>query len=449
VLAKYPLIKIFVLTTCYQANKRTNEDYTAYAFELDKFSHENDCLVLICTANNQDAEVSNNSYDLNYFHTEITNLCTPAESMNNLTVGAAADCMRGTIFEGISFSKEFPTLYTRKSHIDLSLLFPKNKINKLYFKPDVIECGGDYEFSRSNSYIGVGSRASMEVLSANPSESFYPQVGTSFATPLVANIAAQIQRSYPNLSSQSIKALIVNAAGLDLIRFQNSHAHLLNKTAGYGLVDEEKAVFSNDNAITFLIEDEIEPEQVKIFPINFPEYLIEKDLGKKRGILKVTATLCFSFLPVHNHQLAYCPVHIAFCFFKNQDGEDILATEENIKSQLKSNLRWSQNARHKSKPIPYTNTQKISFPVNRQDLVNESSIFKLAINCRINPQLLPGTETPYQTAHKFSLAVTIEETLKEGNLTGQLYDEVILCNEIENISVLGVEADATAEATNS
>ena len=132
---------------------------------------------------------------------------------------------------------------------------------------------------------------------------------------------------------------------------------MLNKTAGHGLTSDEKAVVSNNNAITFLIEDEIEPEQVKIFPINFPQYLINEDLGKKRGILKITATLCFSFLPVQCHQLAYCPVHMAFSFFKNQAGEDILATEENIKSLLKSDLRWSQSGRHMSKPVPYTNTQ--------------------------------------------------------------------------------------------
>jgi hypothetical protein len=443
---KYPAIKIFVLTICYQAHKTTNEDYSAYAFELDKFAHENDCLIAICTANNDDAATINNSYDLNYFLTEETNLCTPAESMNNITVGAAADCLRGNRFEGISNSKEFPTLYSRKGHIDLSVVFPKNKINKLYFKPDVIECGGDYEHGQNSSFIGMGSRASMEVLSANPSESFYNHIGTSFSAPLVANVAAQIQKLYPDIKAQSIKALIINGATLDLIRFQRLHEPLLNKTAGHGLVNEQKSVFSNDNTITLLIEEQIEPEEVIIFPIYFPQYLINDDLGKKNGILKVTATLCFSFEPVPNHQLAYCPVHIAFCFFKNQSGDEIQATEDSIKSLLKSNMRWSQSGRHVGKPIPYTNTQKKSFWVNRQDLVNETATFKLAINCRTNPQLLPGTDTAYQKPHNFSLVITIEETLKEQSLTGKLYNEISLCNAVENISIIETDAEASAEA---
>jgi hypothetical protein len=229
----YPSIKIFVLTICYEAHKRNNEDYSAYAYELDKFAHLNDCIISISTANNDNAAISNNSYDLNYFLTEATNICSPAESMNNITVGAAAASLRSGSFEGISTSKEFPALYSRKGHIDLMALFPKNKINKLYFKPDIIECGGDYEYSLSNSYIGSGSKASMEVLSAIPTESFYNHIGTSFSAPLVANIAAQIQKNYPDIRAQSIKALIINGASLNLIRFPQPLLTLLNKTAGH------------------------------------------------------------------------------------------------------------------------------------------------------------------------------------------------------------------------
>lgn len=444
--SNYPLIKIFVLTVCYKAHKQNNEDYSSYAFELDKFAHESDCILFICTANNDDAAINNNSYDLNYFYTEATNLCTPAESMNNITVGAAAHSLRSGNFEGISTSREFPTLYSRKSYIDLPALFSKNKINKNYFKPDVIECGGDYEYSKTNRFIGAGTRASMEVLSGNPTESFYSHIGTSFSAPLAANIAAQIQKIYPEIRAQSIKALIINSASLNMIRFQNPYGDLLNKTAGYGLTNEIKSIFSNDNEITLLLEEEIKPEELKIFPFHFPQYLVEDDLGKKNGILRITATLCFSFIPLINHHLGYCPIHIAFCFFKNQTGEEIQAIDEKIKSLLKSNLRWSQSGREKGKPVPYSNTQKMSFVVNVNDLINENGTFKLAVQCRINPQLLPGTEIPYNKAHSFSLAITVEETLKNKNLTGKLYEEMILFNSIENIAGINLETEGTAEA---
>ena len=442
----YPGIKIFVLTICFQHPKHTNEDYSSYAFELDKFSHENNCLISICTANNLDAAAHNTFYDLTYFSNDHTNICSPAESMNNLTVGAAAHSLRTGNFAGIADSREYPALYSRKSHIDLYALFPKNKINKQYFKPDIIECGGDYEYNKSRSFFAQGNNASMELLSSEPNQSFFYNIGSSFSAPLIANTAAQIQRMYPQILAQSIKALIVNGASLDLLPFEEKFKKLQNKTAGHGLANEMRSIFSNDNTITFLIEDEIKPEEVKIFPLHFPKYLVEDNLGKHRGILSVSATLCFSFLPVLNQQLSYCPVHIAFSFFKNQSGEDILATEDAIKSLLKSTLRWSQSGRHVSKPIPYSNTQKITFPVNIKDLVNENSTFKLAVNCRVNPQLLPGTERPYvDKAHSFSIAITVEETLVEKNLTGKLYNEMIAINLIENITNINLDAQAAAE----
>lgn len=446
--AKYPTIKIFVLTTCYSSNKSNNEDYSTYAYGLDKFSYENDCIIVICTANNDDAAIANSHYDLNYFFSETTNICSPAESMNNLVVGAAAESLQGGVFEGISTSREFPTIFTRKSHIDLHSLFPRNKINKFYFKPDVIECGGDYE--QQGRYIGTGTKATMEILSAKPNESFFTNAGTSYSAPLVANIAAQIQKNYASISSQSIKALIVNGASLNFIRFPKRFTNLLSKTAGHGFVDPERSVYSNENSITLLIEEEINPEEVKIFPLNFPTYLTQTKLGKERSILKISATLCFNFLPVLSHQLAYCPIHIAFGFFKNQTGEEILRIEDEgkggIKSKLKSNIGWSQSARHKQKPIPYTNTQKLTFSINVSDLLNEKNTFKLAVNCRISPQLLSGTEERYKKPHPFSIALTIEENLKDENLTGRLYSEIESVNIVENIATIEGEATAEGEA---
>jgi Subtilase family. len=439
--SKYPTLKIFVLTTCYQTNKSTNEDFSTYAFALDKFAHENDCLIIICTANNDKAADTNSSYDLNYFFSEATNLCSPAESMNNIIVGAAADSLRGGSFEGISTSREFPTLFSRKSHIDLASLFPRNKINKFYFRPDIIECGGDYE--QQGRFIGTDTKATMEILSAKPSESFYKEAGTSYSAPLIGNIAAQIQKLYPTLTTQSIKALIINGASLNLIRFPKKFTALLNKTSGYGFPEPEKSIVSSENSITLLIEEEISPEEVKIFPLNFPKYLTEMDLGKRNGILKLNITLCFSFYPLLNHQIAYCPVHIAFGLFKNQTGKEILATEDDVKSKLKSYSGWSQSGRHVSKPIPYSNTQKKSLPINVSELLKEGNTFKLAVNCRINPQLLPGTERYYEKAHKFSIAITIEENLKDENKTGQLYNEMQNVNYVENIATIELEGEAT------
>lgn len=432
-------VSLFVLTICFNNNKSENEDFSAYAYKLDLFAHENDSILFICTSNNNDAVSDNADYNFEYFHNDSSNLSTPAESMNNITIGAVADSLRSGLFHGISPQREFPTLYTRKGHINLSKY--KNKQNKLYFKPDAVECGGDYE--KDGNFIGTGSKATMNILSADRTESFYQEAGTSFSAPLAANIAAQIKKTYPNIKSQSIKALIINGSSLDKIIFPIEHHIMRNRTSGYGLVNPEKSVLSNDDSITILIEDKISPDQFKSFPINFPEYLRTENVGKKLGLLRITATLCFSFKPVLNNQLAYCPIHMAFGFYRNQNGEQIQKVERIIKSKLKTTLSWSQNGRNVQNPIPYSNSQKIEFPVNLNELVDENGTFKIAINCRICPQLTADQIGQYNHPHSFSIAIRIDNNLLKTGLKGRLYNEMEQINDLE--SILKTHADLTLE----
>ncbi|MFP5439055.1 MAG: S8 family peptidase [Bacteroidia bacterium] len=437
-------VRIFVLTVCFTANKKENEDYSSYAYKLDLFAHENNCLIFISTSNNNDAQGHNTDYDPGYFNHAATNLSTPAESMNNITVGAAADCLKAGAFRGISPQKEFPALYTRKGHVNLSGF--RRKKNSLYFKPDIIECGGDYEMDAWG--IAIGINATMDVLSADPTESFYQQVGTSFSAPLASNIAAQVLGLYPTLRSQSIKALIVNGASLDNIKFPAPHGTMINRVAGYGMADQQASLVSSDDSITIILEDSIRPEEFKAYPINFPRYLFEGTHNRQRSLVTVTATLCFSFRPVLNNQLAYNPVHMAFSFFRNHQANEILAVTRDINSKLKSTLTWSQNGRNRANPIPYSNTQKIEFPVNLNELVDENGTFKLAINCRICPQLLESVRRLYDYEHNFSIAITIKNNLPGAQFTGRLYNELAAVNNLEDILTATAQGEALADIDN-
>lgn len=433
---KYPQIKIFTLTTCYNRFKNVNEDFSDYTFALDKFAYDTNSLIFICTANNDDCINDNSAYDLTYFNSNNTNLCTPADSMNNITIGAAGDNLGNGAFMGISSGREFPALYTRKGHVDLNLVFSRNKTNKNYFKPDIIESGGDVGFYNSTT-LDWTDDAAMELISARPEMGLIKEAGTSFATPLAANLAAKIQKQYPELHPQTLKALIINSASLNKIPFDKSIKKLHNRVSGHGFVDNFKSVFSNDNSATLILEDSITDDDLKVYPINFPKYLINDDLGKQNGIVKVTATLCFSFLPIKNNQLSYNPIHIAFSIFKNHSAEDIIKTNEAVDSKLKSTLSWSQNGRYKSKPIPYSNSQKISLNVNVNDLINEENTFKLAIHCMVTEQIVGGIPSDYPKEFPFSIVINIEENTKVK--TGKLYDELQLINEVEVIGELEVD----------
>lgn len=440
--AKYPEIRLFTLTTCYGNFLYKNETFSDYTYSLDKFSYETNSLIFICTGNNENCINENTSYDLSYFHGDHTNLSTPADSMNNVTVGAAADNLREGAFLGIASGREFPALYTRKGHIDLSVIYNPKKTNKNYFKPDVIESGGDMGYYNANTLDWMDEPA-LTLLSARPEIGTMKEVGTSFAAPLTANLAAKIIKNYPSLSNESIKALIINAASLNLIPFGTDVSKLRNRVIGNGLVDDLKSLYSDENSATLILEDVIANGNIKIYPINFPEYLINNDLGKKRGILKITATLCFKFLPLKNNQLSYNPIHMAFSIFKNHTADDIMKPDEELKSRLKTTLSWSENGRYVAKPLPYSNTQKIFLNVNIDDLYNEGNTFKLAIHSKLSEQVIGGLPQNYPTEFPFSIVLSIEENLKES--TGKLYDEIQLINEVEMLSELHTDAGLEAD----
>ncbi|MCD1117567.1 S8 family peptidase [Chryseobacterium turcicum] len=442
---RYPEIRLFTLTTCYSCNMSTNEAFSDYTYALDKFAFETDSLLFICTGNNDNCINENSNYDLNYFHGEHTNLSTPADSLNNFIVGAAADNLKDGAFLGIASGREFPALYTRKGHIDLSAIYSSKKNNENYFRPDVIESGGDMGFYNPTTLDWMDEPA-LTLLSALPHRGIMQDVGTSFAAPLTANLAAKIIKNYPQLTNESVKALIINGASLNFIQFTENVTQLLNRVVGNGVVDESKSLYSSENSATMILEDNIEPGKIKIYPINFPDYLLNDELGKKNGILKVTATLCFKFLPIKNNQLSYNPIHMAFSIFKNQSADDIMKPDKALKSKLRSTLSWSENGRHVAKPLPYANTQKIFLNVNLADLHKEDSTFKLAIHAKVSDQIVGNLPDGYPSEFPFSIVISIEETLKKS--TGKLYDQLHAVNHLEVISALDLDTTLETEDLN-
>src|SRR5690606_8197217 len=234
----------------------------------DKFAFENDCLIFISTGNYSQAILQTNGYDLSSFKNEESNLCSPAESLNNITVGACADSLREGAYVGISNGPDFPTLYSRKGHYHYELLKGKTKINKELFKPDLLMSGGDYNCG-STGLTDTGD-GSMLLLSADRTESFYRAIGTSYATPLAANIAVQIQKKYPSLRAASIKALMLNHCSNKIgeVDDLDINTSMLN---GHGIINAKRAVYSDSNTINFILEESIDHEELKVIPLKFPD----------------------------------------------------------------------------------------------------------------------------------------------------------------------------------
>lgn len=464
-------VQIFTLTIGYNDYKKHNEKVSNYAYALDKLSHELNILIFISICNVNESKYFfdndiNKSLFPKHFEIEQTNLCSPAESMNNMTVGAFASNLENNELLRISPIGTVPAIYSRTFHIDWNLEIFKDKngnfnhrrTNKLLFKPDVISYGGEYD-----NHFNV-KETGLKVLTTEIGSYFNKEIGTSYSTPFVANLAARILKKYPKLSEniQTVKALIINSSK---ISERNEIIKDIERSViGNGLPKESNCLNSSEDSITFILEDSIKPETIKCFSLTLPPYLLE--LTNTQSIIEFTSTLCFSFSPIIKSQFTYCPIHMAFGFFdnlplesyktnkfgeilKNINGspQESYGINYNSMNKIKLKNSWSQDYFYKPKVL--SNSQKITFKLTKKFLkknidINGNIVVKLAVNCK-NHKLLDQLEKSKLSENpvKFSIVTTIDEIPYKGYSSNRLYEEMKLINNLEIINNL--EQDIQAE----
>src|SRR5690554_6282671 len=206
-------VRIFTLTIGYtNFPLKDNEEYSSYARMLDEITAELDILIFISTTNNNLNINNRTDYPDKFLHPS-ANIAPPAESMNNITIGASANNHELDNHRGLAYDKDFPAIYSRKFHynFDDTDAFNQSTSNKYLKKPDILIGGGDfseYNIHGINLYVDDGSSC-LEVLSSDLWERTIRKLGTSYSTPLAANLAARLLKMYPQLNMQTIKALLI------------------------------------------------------------------------------------------------------------------------------------------------------------------------------------------------------------------------------------------------
>jgi hypothetical protein len=157
-------------------------------------------------------------------------------------------------------------------------------------KPDVVSNGGNIEFDPKSMNIGENDPELGVVSLGLSEEPIACSKGTSCSAPIVANIAANILKEYPDASSELLKALIIHSA-----KVPDAH-HALNVTNslkkvlyGKGAPSVENAVFCNNSAPTFIIEDSVKMDETASIPIYVP-----KIMRKISGLRKIKVTLAYN-----------------------------------------------------------------------------------------------------------------------------------------------------------
>jgi hypothetical protein len=513
-------VKIFNLSVCGNT-VAYNAVVSEYAYLLDKLAFQYDILIFIAAGNLDEGDVAEmqdaanlvelHQYPNHFFNPnedspqhncEATNICVPAESFNNITVGAIAENFRIDSLTDLTPLKELPAYYTRKHYIN-----PLAKINGTKFqdsqknrnvnKPDIVMPGGDrLDRDAGMQVFGFGQ---------NGNDFYNFDSGTSLSAPLGANLAAKILGRYGDLNMQTVKAIILNSAkpltdssfldDLELkIKEEESLAVYqlpfasLSKTqkatinpkfsadtmykalVGFGTPQEQKALHSNEKSVTVLIQDTIPVKTYKVININIPEYLLE--YSKDSPVLLLEATLCYKFLPVWGNQLAYNPLHISFNFVNSGESDpnrtaEILSNSKDdyfeqyyedgmddddkrkarkealgIKSELKS---WSEDF-YPPANKPFSNVQQLTIQINKNEIVKVGNQISLAVRCThktdLDPELL---DYLVQESHGFSIVINITEKPNRELGRYDLYDELLACNDLVAAGVLDADNDLNAD----
>ncbi|MGI4739324.1 MAG: S8 family peptidase [Janthinobacterium lividum] len=453
-------VRIFVLAVGYASYMRTDEAHSDYAYYLDQLAQQLDVLIVIATGNYKEFALDTSTYPHHYLGEE-TNLCSPAESMNNLTVGSIGSNLEDDApITPSSFpftDSTLPTAYTRKFHLDST----KWKMpNKRFFKPDVVYAGGNYSRIQ-HQFLGEAlddaAATGLQCLSIEPGKFFDRAIGTSFSAPLVANLAARLSRKYPSLRLQTIKALIVN--GAEEVKL-DSYGQILTPhqqrgIAGNGVPSPETCLSSDDAEVTVVIQRTISVGTMEAIQVAVPAYLTQAH--KNVALLEVTATLCFAIRPVSNSPVAYCPVHMAFGVFRAivLEDEEIAAQDDGSSRVQRVGINggetesyvfkdgWSQDAYYKPKPL--TNTQKTSFYISREHLREENGQFKVAVECHFHKLLPRAVTESLPTEYEYSLVLRFKENVPVAKQTQSLYDELQLCNDLEVLGTLDLDAEGNLE----
>lgn len=186
--------------------------------------------------------------------------------------------------------------------------------DKWPLKPDIVLEGGNVLRDESDDYLTNHEHASLISTYRDPNQRlFEPFSGTSAATALAAQMAAELQAKYPQATPETIRGLMIHSARWtpELISqfkaIENLDAEAdLNKAqytklvrfCGYGVPDFNRASTCADNFLTMIAQSTIQPfkredgkdptiNEMAFFELPWPKDVL-LSMGEKSVKLRVT-----------------------------------------------------------------------------------------------------------------------------------------------------------------
>lgn len=256
---------------------------SAWAATIDYLSWQNDILFIVAAGNipikrldglsltrktlDEHSDVGRAYPD--YLLQTSARIANPAQSFQALTVGSIAHT---------TYNREFKRSVAEANHPSAFSCTGYGIWDSI--KPDVVEYGGDFAID-SETQPNFSTPAEICPELVRTTEGGAPpiasdSIGTSFAAPKVAHIAAALEATFPEASCLLYRALIVQSARLP--EWTNDPQVNLSdaiRMMGYGLPNLARATGNTDDRITLITQEEkfIHARQAHIYQVGIPPEL--------------------------------------------------------------------------------------------------------------------------------------------------------------------------------
>ncbi len=195
-------------------------------------------------------------------------------------------------------------------------------------KPEFVDYGGNLVFSGLLKQWRIGKEPGTAVMSFSREplrKLFAYDVGTSFAAPRIARIAAILWHRlrnqlggdpHPNL----VRAVLATTAIIPeeargCLEAEQNHAAI--KSCGYGLLDEELSLESADRRVTLIAQGTVQLDQFVIYEIPIPPEFADAPGGRS-----ITVGLAFD-PPVRRRRQEYLGVHMDFYVIRGKTLKEV------------------------------------------------------------------------------------------------------------------------------
>ena len=189
-------------------------------------------------------------------------------------------------------------------------------------KPELCEFGGNQVYD--GALRRVVALNELSVVSTHRDylqRLFATDVGTSFAAPRVAHLAARLLETFPDASANLIRALLVSSASVPE-QAANRLSPLGNdavlRVCGFGRPDFESARFSQEDRVVLLGESELGHDRFHVYQIPVPEeFLVGRDLRT------IEVTLAYD-PPVRHSRFDYLGAKMSFRLIRGRTLEQVI-----------------------------------------------------------------------------------------------------------------------------